>query len=118
MRLPIPYQMAVSTVHLKLTDQSAKKDRYGRTITAWEGNIINCVVNMQTTYSGTNNGRQLVSNGLVIIYAGFSDPVPALTKESLESKLTYKGQEYTVKSITRFDQPGTEDLYCYELEVI
>lgn len=118
MRLPIPYQMAVSTVHLMLTDQSAKKDRYGRIVPAWEGDISKCVVNMQTTYSGTNNNRQLVSNGLVIIYAGFSDPVPSLTKENLESKLTYQGKVYTVTSINRFDQPGTEDLYCYELEVI
>lgn len=118
MKLPIPYQMAVSTVHLKLTDQSAKKDRYGRTIPAWEGDIVNCVVNMQTTYSGTNNDRQIVANGLIVMYAGFSDPVPELTKENLESKMTYKGQEYTVTSINRFDQPSTEDLYCYELEVI
>lgn len=118
MKLPIPYQMAVSTVHLKLTDQSAEKDRYGRTIPAWEGDIANCVVNLQTTYSGTNNDRQLVSNGLIIIYAGFSDPVPALTKENLGSKLTYQGLDYTVTNLNRFDQPGTEDLYCYELEVI
>lgn len=118
MKLPIPYQMAVSTVHLKLTDQSAKNDRYGRKVATWEGDIANCVVNMQTTYSGTNNDRQIVANGLVMIYAGFSNPVPTLTKENLESKLTYQGQEYTVKSINRFDQPGTEDLYCYELEVI
>lgn len=118
MKLPIPYQMAVSTVHLKLTDQSAKKDRYGRVIPAWEGDIANCVVNMQTTYSGTNNDRQLVSNGLVIIYAGFSDPVPSLTKENLGSKLTYQGLDYTVTNLNQFDQPGTEDLYCYELEVI
>lgn len=118
MKLPIPYQMAVSTIHLKLTDQSAKKDRYGRTIPAWEGDIINCVVNMQTTYSGTNNDRQIVANGLILLYAGCSNPIPNLTKENLESKLTYKGQEYTVTSINRFEQPGTEDLYCYELEVI
>lgn len=118
MKLPIPYQMAVSTVHLKLTDQSAKKDRYGRIVPAWEGDITNCVVNMQTTYSGTNNDRQIVANGLIVMYAGYSDPVPALTKENLESKLTYQGQEYTVTNINRFDQPGTEDLYCYELEVI
>lgn len=118
MKLPIPYQMAASTVHLKLTDQSAKKDRYGRTTPAWEGDIANCVVNMQTIYSGTNNDRQIVANGLIVMYDGYSDPVPALTKENLESKLTYQGQEYTVKSITRFDQPGSEDLYCYELEVI
>ena len=118
MRLPIPCQMAVSTVHIKLTDQSAKRDRYGRPVVAWEGDITNCVVNMQTTYSGTNNDRQIVANGLVMIYAGYSNPVPALTKENLESKLTYQGNEYTVKSINRFDQPGTEELYCYELEVI
>lgn len=118
MKFPIPYLMAVSTVHLKLTDQSAKKDRYGRTITTWEGDVTNCVVNMQTTFSGTNNDRQLVSNGLVIIYSGFSDPVPTLTKENLGSKLAYQGLDYTVTRINRFDQPGTEDLYCYELEVI
>jgi hypothetical protein len=113
--------MAVSTVHLKLTDQSAKRDRYGRAIPTWEGDITNCVVNMQTTYSGTNNDRQIVANvanGLVIIYAGFSDPVPTLTKENLGSKLTYQGLDYTVTRLNRFDQPGTEDLYCYELEVI
>ncbi|MBT8853762.1 hypothetical protein BTH55_03060 [Lactobacillus delbrueckii subsp. bulgaricus] len=118
MKLPIPYQMAVSTVHLKLTDQSIKKDRYGRTVSSWEGDITNCVVNMQATYSGTNNDRKITANGLVIMYAGYSEPVPALTKENLESKLTYQGKEYTVSSINRFDQPGTEELYCYELEVI
>ena len=109
--------MANDTIRLTIVDQQ-ELDRYGKPKAVFDSEIKNCVVNMQTVYSGTNSNRQLVANGLIILYKGCSTPLPVLDKDKLGSKVTYRDKTYTVTSIDEYDQPGTDELYSYELQVI
>lgn len=120
MRLPIPKDMAIYTVHMALIDQSRKPNRYGEADTAglFDEDIKNVLVNLSTSYTGTNSNRQLVSNGLIVLYGCWSSPIPELDKNSLGSKVTIDGHDYTMTTLNRFDEPYTHDLYSYEIEVL
>lgn len=115
--MQVPFQMANDTIKLTIVDQQ-ELDRYGKPKVVFDSEIKNCVVNMQTVYSGTNSNRQLVANGLIILYKGCSTPLPVLDKDKLGSKVTYRDKTYTVTSIDEYDQPGSDELYSYELQVI
>lgn len=118
MILPIPKKNAISSCELKIIDQTQSHDRYGRDKIIDDYVVNNVVINMGTTYTGTNNNRELIANGLIIIYANWSNPIHKLTKDNLGSKAVIDGKEYTVTNIQQYNQPYSDDLYSYELELI
>lgn len=115
----IPKWLANQQVIFKLVNQKDVDPRHGTPIQHDPVTINHCVMQLGTVYSGTNNNRQIVANGLLIFYAGITDPMPDIdVKNSLQSKVTYEGTEYTVTNITELKQPNLDQLWGYELEVL
>lgn len=82
--------------------------------------IQNCVVHLRTIYSGTNNDRQIVANGTVMLYQGISEPFISLSKQDIENKakIIYEGQEYTLTNVNEDYEPFSNKLYQYKLTMI
>lgn len=82
--------------------------------------IQNCVVHLRTIYSGTNNDRQIVANGTVVLYQSISEPFISLSKQDIENKakIIYEGQEYTLTNINEDYEPFSNKLYQYKLTMI
>ena len=82
--------------------------------------IKKCVVHLRTIYSGTNNDRQIVANGTVMLYQDISEPFISLSKQDIENKakIIYEGQEYTLTNINEDYEPFSNKLYQYKLTMI
>lgn len=80
--------------------------------------INNVVVHLRTVYSGTNNDREIVANGVVMIYNTISAPFIKLSKDDLGSKVVYEGKEYTVTNINQDYDPMSTKMYQYKLEIV
>lgn len=82
--------------------------------------IKNYVVHLRTIYSGTNNDRQIVANGTVMLYQDISEPFISLSKQDIENKakIIYEGQEYTLTNINEDYEPFSNKLYQYKLTMI
>ncbi|XRJ96327.1 putative minor capsid protein [Latilactobacillus sakei] len=80
--------------------------------------IDHCIVQPQTIYSGSNNQREITANAVIFLYAGVTTPLPELTKADHESKVTFEGDTYTVKTIVDNRDPFSNALWSYELEVL
>lgn len=80
--------------------------------------IDHCVVHLRTVYSGTNNNREIVANGTVVLFAGISSPLISLTKDDLGSKIVYEGKEYTLTNINEDLDPLSNELYQYKLQIL
>ena len=66
-------------------------------------------------YSTTGEGKQLLYNGLIFIYAGLSSPIVDFKEES---KIRFNGKEMTITSVIPVYEPYANKLYSVELEVI
>lgn len=81
-------------------------------------NIDHCIVHLRTVYSGTNNDREIVANGIAVLFAGISSPFISLTKDDLGSKIVYEGKEYTLANINEDLDPLSNELYQYKLQIL
>lgn len=93
-------------------------DVYGEGKTTSETLISNCRVSLRTVYSGTNNGREVVSNATVIFMNGYSEPFYKFTDLNQGDKLVFNGKEYTITTINRDIEPFTSQVYQYKVGVI
>lgn len=117
MRLPIPDFTCNQSVILTKIYQS-ETDDYNRPKKDKPVTINNCIVQLATQYTGTNENRQLVANGGVYLYASISQPFPSLSKDNLGSIVEYEEQNYTLKTINEYHEPLSNELYGYKLEVL
>lgn len=100
--------------------RKVKDDLYGEATYDDGVDINNCVVHLRTVYSGTNNNRQIVANGTVMIYKDISEPLIPLSKQDIEdkAKIIYEGQEYTLTNINEDYEPFSKEIYQYKLTMI
>jgi hypothetical protein len=117
MRLPVPAFACNQTISFTKVYQS-QTDMYGKPLEDEPITINNCIAQLETQYSGTNSNRQLLANGVVFLYAEVSTPFPTLTKDNLQSKITYESNEYTVNTIDEYQQPDGSGLFGYRLGVL
>lgn len=117
MRLSIPEMVCNQSVILTKIYQS-ETDDYNRPKKDKPVTITNCIMQLATQYTGTNENRQLVANGAVYFYATVSSPFPKLTKDNLGSIIEYDGQNYTLKTINEYHEPLSNELFGYKLEVL
>lgn len=117
MRLPVPTQLCNQSVILTKYHQD-KMDRYHKVQRDDPVQIDNCLVHLATQYSGTNENRQLLANGVVYFYADCTMPFPDLNKNNLGSKITFEGVEYTVQTISEAKQPQSDEMFSYRLEML
>lgn len=117
MRLPIPELMCNQSVSLIKIYQS-ETDDYNRSKKDKPVTITNCIVQLATQYTGTNENRQLIANGAVYFYVAVSSPFPELTKDNLGSVIEYDDQSYTLKTINEYHEPLSNELFGYKLEVL
>lgn len=117
MRLPVPRFACNQSINFTKVYQG-QTDMWGNQKQDDPVTIQNCVVQMQTEYSGTNSNRTLLANGVVFLYADVSTPFPTLTKDNLQSKIDYEGKTYTVNTIDELKQPMSDELFAYKLEVL
>lgn len=96
---------------------SGVKDKYGKQ-TQVDTIINNCVVQQETIYSGTNNGRQVVANAVVFLYADVTNPMSKLDKTSQGNKIIFEGVEYTIQRIVDNRNPMNNEVWSYEVEVL
>ncbi|VDG26350.1 putative minor capsid protein [Lactiplantibacillus mudanjiangensis] len=101
-----------------LTLPTGEKNRWGEAKPAEPITITHCVVQPQTIYSGSNNGRTIVANAVIFIYAGVSSPVPKITKNDVGATILFEDVEYTLQKIVDNRAPFSNALYSYELEVL
>lgn len=95
---------------------SGVKDKYGKQ-TQVDTIINNCVVQQETIYSGTNNGRQVVANAVIFLYADVTNPMPKLDKTSQGNKIIFEGVEYTIQRIVDNRNPSNNEVWSYEVEL-
>lgn len=117
MRLPVPKFACNQSIIFTKTYQG-QTDMWGNQKQDDPVTIKNCVVQMQTEYSGTNSNRTLLANGVVFLYTDVSTPFPTLAKDNLQSKIDYEGKTYTVNTIDELKQPTSDELFAYKLEVL
>lgn len=115
MRLPVNKLLVGDSV--TFTALGGKTNDYGDPEYGEPVTINNCRLQLQTVYTGTNDQRQLIANAVIFLYADLTKPWQTFSKDSLGSVFTYRGVDYTLVSITELMQPGTNDLYGYELQV-
>ena len=96
---------------------SGVKDKYGKQ-TQVDTIINNCVVQQETIYSGTNNGRQVVANAVIFLYSDVTTPIPKLDKTSQGNKIIFEGVEYTIQRIVDNRNPLNNEVWSYEVEVL
>lgn len=101
-----------------LTLSTGEVDRWGEAKPAEPITINHCVVQPQTIYAGSNNGRTIVANAVIFIYAGVSSPIPKITKKDVGATILFEGAEYTLQKIVDNRDPFSNALYSYELEVL
>lgn len=80
--------------------------------------LTNCLVQPQTIYSGSNNGRTIVANALVVLYAPYTTPMPELNESHLGSQIVFSGHEYELTNIVTNYDPYSNEVWSYELEVL
>lgn len=112
-----PKRMCQQTITLTLPT-SGENDDWGKPLESDPTTIENCVVQPQTIYSGTNNGRTIVANAVVFLYAGISNPLPTITKEAVGATVKFEGTDYVVTKIVDNRDPFSNEVYSYELEVL
>lgn len=115
MRLPVNKVLVGDSIDLKLL--TGKTNEYGDPEYAEPVTITNCKVQLQTVYTGTNDQRQLIANAVIFLYADLTKPWQTFSKNSLGSVFTFRDVDYTLTSITELMQPGSDELYGYELQV-
>lgn len=98
-------------------DPTGEKDKYGKQ-TVTETIINNCVAQLETIYSGTNNDRQVVANAVVFLYASVANPFLKFDKNSQGNKIVFEGVEYTIKRVVDNRDPLSNEVWSYELEVL
>lgn len=96
---------------------SGAKDKYGKQ-TQVDTIINNCVVQQETIYSGTNNGRQVVANAVIFLYSDVTTPIPKLGKTSQGNKIIFEGVEYAIQRIVDNRNPLNNKVWSYEVEVL
>lgn len=96
---------------------TGEKDRYGKQKVV-DTVIDNCIVQLETVYSGTNNNRQVVANGVVFLYANITMPFVTFDKNSQGNKIIYEDVEYTLQRIIDNRDPFSNEVWSYELEVL
>lgn len=111
----VPKEACQQSIILKVNEEET--DDWGKHGTA-DVTINNCVVQLGTVYSGSNNDRQVVANGIIFLYAGITTPLPTMSKDMLGSAVEYQGKEYTIKTINENLEPFSKKLWSYELEIM
>lgn len=112
-----PASMCNQSITLKVKVDDPE-DIYGESNTFNETKIDNCVVHARTTYSGTNNNREIVSNATIMLYNGITTPFITFDKTHIGAKIVYNDLEYTLTSINESRDPFSNELYQYKLGVI
>lgn len=112
----IPRQLCNQSITLELL--TGKRNAYNKPEYAAPVEVANVLVQPQTVYSGTNDNRQLVANGVIFLFAGVSTPLPKLTPDQLQSRVTFEGRKYLITNITENRNPYSNDVYSYEIEVV
>mgnify|MGYP003450490507 CR=1 FL=1 len=95
-------------------------DEWGNAIYAEPMKIERVRVDLTPTYSGSDNERSLVANGVVFLYSEFSTPFQEITQGYLNSVLLIDKftQEYLIKQISPLFNVEDGSLFGYELEVL
>ncbi|WP_237742423.1 putative minor capsid protein [Ligilactobacillus equi] len=100
--------------------ESAKKDRFGKSVTTTTGTEIkNVLVQEQTIYSGTNDNRQVTANAVAFLFDKISSPMPQLDRHSVGKKIEYHGQQWTITNlVTNYYPTNPNKVFSYEIEVL
>lgn len=80
--------------------------------------VNNVIVQEQTIYTGNSNSREITANAVVFLFTGVSDPMPQLSREDVGNKIKYAGKEWTIINIVVNQDPFSNGVYSYELEVL
>lgn len=111
----IPKKMCNQSIVLQVP--TGEEDDYGKQKTV-EQAINNVLVQPQTIYSGSSNGRTITANAIVYLFAGISDPLPKITPDWVGTHLKFEGRDYTITNIVDNREPYNNKVYSYELEVL
>lgn len=111
----IPKSMAKQSVLLKL--RTGETDSWGKEKYR-DVQVNNCVVQLQTIYSGTNNNRSIVANGVIFFYFGITSPWIHLDRDAVGSKLMFEDKEYTITRVIDNRDPFGNEVWSYEVEVL
>lgn len=77
--------------------------------------VKNVRIDRGTVYSTSQNGKQIIYNGVIFCYAGLAVPMQDFKEQS---RITYDGTQHIITRIDKITEPFSSDLYCYELEVV
>lgn len=80
--------------------------------------VNNVIVQEQTIYAGNGNSRVITANAVVFLFAGVTDPMPKISREDVGNKIKYAGKEWTITNIVVNQDPFSNGVYSYELEVL
>lgn len=111
----IPKKMCNQSVVLHVP--SGVEDEYGKQHTE-DKTVNNVIVQPQTIYSGSSNGRTVVANAIVYLFAGITEPLPTITPDWVGYHLKFEGRDYTITNVVDNREPYSNDVYSYELEVL
>lgn len=75
-------------------------------------------VDMRTTYSGTNNDRQIVANGTIVLMQPYTTPWVAFDQTYQGKKIVYNSKTYTISTINEDIEPFTNKIYQYKLGIV
>lgn len=72
----------------------------------------------RTVYSGSNNDREIVANGTIVMMPPYTNPLPEIDKDYIGEKVSFNGKEYTITTVNRDIEPFTNKIYQYKIGVI
>ncbi|WP_278589458.1 putative minor capsid protein [Limosilactobacillus pontis] len=111
----IPKKMCNQSVTMKIP--TGEENEYGQRPTV-DQTVEHIIVQPQTIYSGSNNGRTIVANAIVYLFAGITDPLPIITPDWVGQHLSFEGRDYTITNVVDNREPYSNKVYSYELEVL
>lgn len=113
-----PKQYCNQSIIFKRKIKPSDYDVYDKPKFADPVKISNAVVHLRTTYSGTNNDREITSNGTVVLFNGIAEPFLSFSKDNLGSVFEYEGKEYTLTNINEDKDPLSNEMYQYKLQIL
>lgn len=113
MKLPRPPKSFL--IHNIQYKEHVGNDDWQKPVFAEPVTVEHVRVDNSPEYSVSSDGLSLRYNALVFCYKGISDPLPDF---KTQSRIIFDGNEHTITKVVPVYEAYSDDIYCYELEVI
>lgn len=116
MTFPYKVPKALCQQSVSIVLDGTKQNIYGQKETLPPIKVDNVVFQLETMYTGDNNNRMKVADGILFIFNGVSNPFPSIPVDST-GYIEYDGKKYSISHISVNNEPTSNEIWSYEVQV-